>query len=391
MTVLRERTLHDPCTPFAVLDYSKMSRNIDRLGTRAQKLGVTLRPHLKTAKSIPVASSIFAGGAGPITVSTMAEAEAFADAGFKDIVYAVGLAPDKLDRVFNLLVRDVDLAVLVDSRQQAEAINRLTAATGQRIPTLIEIDCDGHRGGLEAGDPELVQLGLTLHGAGNFRGVLTHAGGSYSARSQQALVKAAENECDVANRAAEMLRNSNVPCSVVSIGSTPTAHTAMDLKGVTELRAGNYVFFDLVMAGLGVCETEDIALSIVVTVIGHRHDKGWTITDGGWMAVSRDRGTENQRLDQGYGVVTSLGGAVVEDLIVAEVTQEHGILALRSGSRADVPHFAVGTRLRVLPNHACATAAQHAEYEVVRLETSPGDKSTSGATIDAVWPRVSGW
>jgi D-serine deaminase-like pyridoxal phosphate-dependent protein len=149
---------------------------------------------------------------------------------------------------------------------------------------------------------------------------------------------------------------------------------------VNEVRVGVYVFNDLVMAGLGVCGLQDIAISVVASVIGHQADRGWVITDGGWMAMSRDRGTARQGVDQGYGVVCDEAGQPIEDLIVADANQEHGIIARRGGGKIDLARFPIGARVRVLPNHACATAAQHAEYHVMR-----GDR-----IVDA-WERFGGW
>jgi D-serine deaminase-like pyridoxal phosphate-dependent protein len=122
-------------------------------------------------------------------------------------------------------------------------------------------------------------------------------------------------------------------------------------------------------------------LSVVVTVIGHRPDKGWVVTDGG-MATSRDRGTARQEVDQGYGLVTDLDGVLVPDLLMTDASQEHGILTIRPGSADPPPHLPVGTRVRILPNHACATAAQHDGYHVV---------DTGSLAIRAFWPRVRGW
>jgi D-serine deaminase-like pyridoxal phosphate-dependent protein len=366
-------TLDTPITPFLALDQGKVGTNIARLRSR---LGVPLRPHLKTAKSVEVARMLFDGQTGPITVSTLAEAESFADNGFTDILYAVGIAPDKLDRVVTLRERGVDLVVLLDSVAQADAVSR------QGIPALIEVDCDGHRGGVVPGDPVVAEIAMTLHNGGSeARGVLTHAGESYFADSPEALVAAAENERSVAVQVAEFLRSEGFPAPVVSVGSTPTAHFAKDLTGVTDVRAGNFVFFDLVMAGIGVCDVQDIAMTVVTTVIGHRPDKGWILTDGGWMATSRDRGTARQPVDQGYGLVADLDGTLFDDLLMTDASQEHGILSMRPGSTADLPNLPVGTRLRVLPNHACATAAQHDQYQV-----------TDGSrAVRAVWPRIRGW
>ena len=149
---------------------------------------------------------------------------------------------------------------------------------------------------------------------------------------------------------------------------------------MSEFRAGVSVFFDLFQAGVGVCGLDDIALSVLATVIGHQREKGWTITDAGWMAMSRDRGTASQAVDQGYGVVCGLDGALLGDVIVVGANQEHGIVAPRPGSGAAAPDLPIGARVRVLPNHACATAAQYDRYHVVR----------DGAVVGE-WPRFGGW
>jgi D-serine deaminase-like pyridoxal phosphate-dependent protein len=168
---------------------------------------------------------------------------------------------------------------------------------------------------------------------------------------------------------------------VVSVGSTPTALFAANLDGVTELRVGVYVFHDLVMAGLGVCAVEDIAIGVLTSVIGHQPARGQLIVDAGWMALSRDRGTQAQAVDQGYGLVADAAGVSLGDLVVTAANQEHGIVARRDGGPLDVARFPIGTLLRVLPNHACATAAQHGAYQVV-------DGSDA---VQAVWPRFGGW
>ncbi|AEM84390.1 DSD1 family PLP-dependent enzyme [Streptomyces violaceusniger] len=378
-------TLADPDTPFAVVDVHKALRNIDRLAARADHLGVALRPHVKTAKSLEVAALVHGGSPHPVTVSTLAEAEAFADGGYTDITYAVGIAPHKLPRVIALLRRGVTLRVLLDSTEQADCVAEASRREGISIPTQIEIDCDGHRGGLKTDAPALVDIARTLHDAGCLDGVLTHAGESYFAYSAEEQRLAAKNERDTAVAAAEKLRAAGLPVTTVSVGSTPTAHAAEDLTGVTELRAGNYVFFDLVMAGLGVCQVDDLALSVVVTVIGQRPEYGWIVTDGGWMAMSRDRGTAAQPRDQGYGLVTDLAGHLISGLVMSAASQEHGTIIARDG--ATLPDLPVGTRLRVLPNHACATAAQHRGYHVI----DSGPTATDAPAVQAVWHRISGW
>ncbi|MEX3314212.1 DSD1 family PLP-dependent enzyme [Sulfitobacter sp. PS-8MA] len=364
-----------PDTPALLLDEARMQRNITRLARHADALGVALRPHLKTAKSIDVARRLTGGTPGPITVSTLAEAEVFFAAGHSDILYAVGIAPQKLPRVQALRDKGCDLVVILDNAAQARAVAEAA------VPAMIEIDSDGHRGGLRPDDPALVEVGRILQAAQCLRGVMTHAGESYTVRGREAHADFAEQERKAAVTAAETLRAADLPCPVVSIGSTPTAHAARDLSGVTELRAGVYMFFDLVMAGIDVCSQDDIAMSVLTTVIGHQPAKGWTMIDAGWMALSRDRGTAAQEVDQGYGVVCDEDGRVLTDYIVASANQEHGIIALREGASQPPLDLPVGTRLRILPNHACATAAQHDRYHLL-----PQD----GGAFD-VWPRFNGW
>lgn len=370
-------------TPSLILDEGRMLRNIARLRAHVEALGVPLRPHLKTVKSVDVARRVLEDGTGPATVSTLREAEVFADAGVRDILYAVGIAPQKLPRVLAIRAAGCDLSVMVDSTEQAEAVATASREAGDAIPVLIEIDSDGHRSGILPDDPLLISIGRILaEGGAELRGVLTHAGESYGVVGAEALAEFAERERRAAVAAAEALRAAGLPSPVVSVGSTPTAHFARDLSGVTEVRAGNYVFFDLVMAGIGVCTPDDIAISVLTSVIGHQRQRELIIVDAGWMALSRDRGTSAQAVDQGYGLVCDVDGQVLEDLVVVGANQEHGLISVRPGSDGRLPDLPVGSRLRILPNHACATAAQFDGYEV--LPDAPGASLT-------YWPRFRGW
>jgi len=376
-------TLGDLATPCLVLDADRMERNIARLRARLDGLGVSLRPHLKTAKSVEVARRVMTSPAGPATVSTLKEAEQFVAAGVRDIIYAVGIVPAKLPQVLALRAQGADVAVVLDTVEQAHAVAQASRNAGMRIPALIEIDCDGHRSGVLPGDKQrLVDIGRALQDGAELRGVLTHAGGSYTARGAEALQQCAEAERRSVVDAAAILREAGLACPVLSVGSTPTAHNATNLAGVTEVRAGVFVFFDLVMAGVGVCRVDDIALSVLATVIGHQREKGWILVDAGWMAMSQDRGTRKQEIDQGYGLVCDTAGVPYADLIVADANQEHGIITVRPSSGGVLPDLAIGDRVRILPNHACATGAQHRAYHVVR---GASDK------VEAEWPRFGGW
>ncbi|MEQ1517747.1 MAG: alanine racemase, partial [Usitatibacteraceae bacterium] len=294
-------------------------------------------------------------------------------------LYAVGISPQKLARVMAMRAKGIDLRIITDNLDMAQAI--AGSAAGGALPTLVEIDVDGHRAGLAYDDANALAAVAAALGV-NFAGILTHAGGSYSLSDPQLLEQAAQSEMERAVHAADLLRRKGHVPGIVSIGSTPTGFSARCLADVTEFRAGVYVFCDLVMHGIGVCAKSDIALSVLTTVIGTYPDRGIAIVDAGWMALSRDRGTQEQAIDQGYGAVCDIDGNPLIDVLVTQANQEHGIIAIRSGSTARLPNFNVGDRLRILPNHACATAAQHARYAVV---------NSNSAEIVANWERFGGW
>jgi D-serine deaminase-like pyridoxal phosphate-dependent protein len=370
-------------TPAALIALPRMQRNIARMQQRADALGVRFRPHVKTSKCADVVDAQRAAGANGITVSTLKEAETFFGHGVSDILYAVSMAAHRLPPAMTLRQRGCALQILTDSLEGAEAIAAYGRQHGHAFEVLIEIDTDGHRSGIKPADDSLLAIGRVLHEGGmRLAGVLTHAGSSYELHEAAAIAALAEQERAGCVLAAERLRAAGLPCPVVSVGSTPTALHAASLEGVTELRAGVYVFFDLVMQNVGVCGTDDIALSVLTTVIGHQADKGWAIVDAGWMAMSRDRGTAKQQHDYGYGQVCTVDGVPIPGYVLSSANQEHGIVS-REESTADMDiakRFPTGTRLRILPNHACATGAQFPEYHAL----------ADDGTLQT-WSRFRGW
>ncbi len=370
-------------TPAAIIDGTRMTANITRMQSRMNALGIKFRPHVKTSKSLAVATRQRDAGAIGITVSTLKEAEQFFAGGFTDILYAVCIAPNKIEHAAALMARGCALQVLVDSIEAASALALKARTSGQQFQVLIEIDTDGRRSGVKPDEDRLHDIARILHeGKCELLGVMTHAGSSYDCTTPAALLEKANQERDLCVHAATRLRAAGFACPVVSVGSTPTALSATDLAGVTEVRAGVYVFFDLVMAGVGVCSTDNIALSVLTSVIGHQPDKGWLIVDAGWMAMSRDRGTEKQAVDCGYGMVCDSQGVPIDGLRFSSANQEHGIISVGNTGNA-LARFPIGTLLRILPNHACATGAQFPEYNVIH-------DGNSGGRIET-WPRFYGW
>jgi D-serine deaminase-like pyridoxal phosphate-dependent protein len=374
----KPRTILELPTPALILNLRRLERNAARMRDKIRELGVTLRPHVKTSKSIDVLK-VLAGADAPITVSTLAEARYFFEHGVTDILYAVGIAPVKLPEVADLIRAGCKLRIILDTVDAAEAVRQFVATESVPIEALIEIDSDGHRAGVAPTDPELIEIGRTL--GDNLAGVMTHAGASYDCRTRDEFEAMAEQERALTVEAADRLRAAGLNCGIVSVGSTPTLHYARSLDGVTEARAGVYAFGDLVQTELGTCGMGDIAIGVLASVIGHNRHHGRVLIDAGFLALSRDRGTAEMPLDWGYGAVCDpVNGEMLGDVTVSSTNQEHGIITSRSGE-IDFSRFPIASRVMVLPNHACATAAAYDRYFV----------SEEGERIVDVWERVNGW
>ncbi len=373
-------TLERLATPCLVLERGKLARNLIRMAAALSMRGVALRPHLKTAKCIEIARLAATNPPGPITVSTLREAEYFAHHGWKDIFYAVGLGPSKLERVVALLRAGVRLVTMVDHPDAAAAI----AACAQReeiaFRTVIEIDCGEHRGGIAPDSATLLTIAQTL--GANFAGVATHGGQSYGEHTKEGFAKVAEAEVAALRAAAMRLHAAGFTSEIRSLGSSPTAIVGVDLSGVTELRAGVYMFWDAFQAGIGACSLNDVALSVLAEVIGRPAERpNEFLIDAGAFALSKDISTAALPAAQnaGYGWVCNLAGEHLPEMRVTRVWQEHGLVVSATPLPSDA--FRIGDRVRILPNHACPTAAAHDRYFVV----------AGSNEIVGEWTRVNGW
>jgi len=217
--------LADLPTPALILDRGVLAANCAKMAQRAAALGVRLRPHLKTAKSAEAARIATAGQFGGITVSTLAEARYFAERGFRDLTYAVGIAPGKLDEIARLQAAGARLQLLTDDLAGVAAVAARAAAPGAQFDLLIEIESGGGRGGVLPESAALLEIGGAIAAAPGLSllGVLTHAGQSYLCRGAEAIAAVAEEERLAAVRAAERLRDAGLPCPVVSVGATTRA------------------------------------------------------------------------------------------------------------------------------------------------------------------------
>lgn len=373
-------------TPCILLEQQKLLRNIKNMQDKAESCQVALRPHLKTSKCADIAR-LFNGTSGPqsITVSTLREAEYFAEHGYQNILYAVSLEPGKFRRLAKLYRRNVEVIVILDSLEVAQALQEFCAAEGLTVSVMIEVDVDGHRAGVTPEDSRLVTLAEMLSAAKNiyFSGLMTHGGGSYDCHSWSEVEQHAALEQRKILDAAQRCRESGIAIPKISIGSTPTVVAADNFDGIDEIRPGVFVFFDLFQMQLGACHFDDIALSVLCSVVAHKKEQNRIIVDAGGLALSKDRSTAGAAHDMGYGLVADINGVAIQpELLVSEVNQEHGIIDLPTEAKCD--DYPVGTRLRIFPNHACMTAAAYEGYVVLQ-------GSSMSQTSLGYWARCNGW
>lgn len=369
-------------TPRLLLDKDRLEQNAARFLKRAEDTGVKLRPHLKTAKSEQVAGIATGGRKSGITVSTLKEAEYFAANGYSDILYAVGITPNKFGKVQQIQITTGQMVTLItDDLSVARAAVAFSDSADAPLEFLIEIDCGEHRGGLDAHSEDLLQIAHVFDQSQNvtLRGVMTHAGHSYATNDPSEIAEIAEAERRAAVSAAERLRAAEYACDVVSAGSTPTFLYGRSFEGLTEMRCGVYLFYDLAQQSRGICGLDEIAIFVLATVIGHNRSNGLITIDAGAFALSKDTSANTFNPDAGFGYVCDPAtGLRLDTLSVRMVHQEHGTIPVPNDIWFE--RLPVGSQVRILPNHACPTAAAFDGYCVMQNNSQVAE-----------WARVNGW
>ena len=353
-------------TPSLVLDIAKVKRNAERMSRRIKKFGADLRPHIKTHKCIEVARIQTAGHSGAVTVSTLAEARAFAANGFSQITYAIPIESGKFDEAIEIS-RDCELSLITDDIDVPDQLNAAAKQANVILNLFLKVDCGYHRCGVEPTTHEATEIPRRISNASNLRfaGILTHAGHSYNCQAKPELLALAKHERDLMADFGEALRKEVGQVPIVSIGSTPTITSVDHLDGIDEVRPGNYIFFDAFQATLGSCSFDDCALTVLASVVHRDRDRRKVIIDAGAIALSKDRGPVGLNPDCGYGKVLDLEEKDL-NLTVSEMSQEHGVIIAKDENVFD--RLRIGSRVRVLANHSCLTAAQHSHYNVLEGE-----------------------
>ncbi len=351
-------------TPHILLDYERLQANIRLIQNIADARGVNLRPHIKTHKCLEIAQLQTNAGAAGVTASKVDEALVFIENGIRSVTVAYPLVvASKLDRLIAAAhAHDADLRLIVDSPAGVNAIACAAEKHQKQIDVFLKIDVGLHRCGLTEGDPHMVGLvqNIVQEPALNFVGLLSHAGHTYGSEDMESARKIAQEECEIMKRVRAKLECAGIDVAEVSVGSTPGTLASDSYDGITEIRPGNYVFMDRMPLRLKLIEPNQIALSVLATVVSRNAD--YFIIDAGSKTLSSDKGAHGMAGMEGFGL--AYPADLFEDkdyeMIVAKLSEEHGFVT-RKGLDLEI-----GAQLRIVPNHACVVANLLDTYAVLK-------------------------
>ncbi|WP_188207939.1 alanine racemase [Alkalibacillus aidingensis] len=338
-------------TPSLLLHEEKLERNMQRISDFVQSQGIALRPHTKTHKSVEIAKRQVQGGAVGVTVAKLDEAEVLIDGGIDHVFIAYPLtAPKKVERLKALSAR-AGLIASVDSRVGADLLS--DAFSEAPLEVWIKVNSGLNRCGVEPENEtlELAQYISTLPGL-KLTGLYTHAGHSYAAKSEEQRFEIAKQEAESIVKSAELCEEKGIPIPNRSVGATPTFMESGKASGITEVRPGNAVFFDMVQVGLGVAKIEDCALTVLATVVAKHRDR--LVIDAGSKALSLEQGVHGNKSVVGFGHVVGY-----PDLVIERLSEEHGVIPVDGYTPLDI-----NDTVEIIPNHACVVANLFNRYTI---------------------------
>ncbi|MFI0425035.1 alanine racemase [Spongiactinospora sp. 9N601] len=340
-------------TPALLIDRDRLIANITGMAARAASAGVALRPHFKASKCLEVARLQLDHGAIGFTCATPAEVTALLDAGINDLVWAhQPVGPAKA-----AFAARTGVTVALDSAEIARPLAEAARAAGRRVPYLIELDTGLGRAGVAPEHATALAAELAALPGLEMRGVLTHEGHLMTYLGDRAgMERAGRQVGEVVIAVAAELRAAGHPCEIVSVGSTPGAATATPfVPGVTETRAGTYVFYDGNQVALGTADLTRTALTVLTRVASVQR-AGTAIVDAGLKAMSSDASVTGA----GFGRVLDM-----PSLAFSRANEEHGYL-----TGPDAAALEVGRTLRLLPNHGCGVVNMWSHAYVVTGDTA---------------------
>jgi D-serine deaminase-like pyridoxal phosphate-dependent protein len=337
-------------TPVAIVDLGPVEDNIARMQTHCTKLGLKLRPHIKTHKLPILAHKQLQAGAVGITCQKIGEAEVMAAAGIKDILISYNLmGQSKIERLAQV-ASQARISVAIDNQVALSALGAAAKIAGSEIGVLIEFDSGSKRTGVQS-PQEIVELARKMSKFPHLRflGLMTYPSSPTLA--------------DWIKKVRPMLKAEDLKLKVISAGGTPATWQGLGHESLTEVRPGTYVYNDRMMLGYRVAKLKDCALNILATVIS-RPTSDRAVIDAGSKTFSSDR--LPAELGTGFGYVLEYPQAIVE-----RFNEEHGMIDLSRCTKKP----AIGERLRIIPNHACVVTNLHDEIVAHR-----------DGLVEAVWP-----
>ncbi|XP_039612785.1 D-threo-3-hydroxyaspartate dehydratase isoform X1 [Polypterus senegalus] len=367
-------SIEELLTPAFIVDLQKVQRNANVMIDRFKKLGVQLRPHMKTHKTIECGHIMTGGTRRCIVVSTLAEAFFFANHGFDDILYAFSLSLDKIDKCAELSERLDLFHVLFDNMTVLEALKKKPLKEGKLWRVWLKLDCENGRAGVLHTEAAAVDLAKAISESSGIElsGVYAHCGNTYKCSGAQEIQAVAQRTISAVLSFGEKLKSAGISCPKFTTGSTPSCSLPVEDMGLlNEVHPGNYIFYDLQQYLLGSCKMEDVAVRVLTRVVGHCPHRNQLLVDCGWTALSLH---SLGHLQTGFAMIDGH-----PDLKLLGMTQEHGIIEPVSG-QLDYAKFPLGSLLSIIPYHSCAAAAMHPTYFV-----------HSEGKVVATWKPVRGW
>ncbi len=347
--------------PTVLVDEARVRANIALLAERAQTRGVRLRPHVKTHQAPMIAAWMRDAGVTAITVSSLDMAAGFAAHGWEDITVAILVNPRQVTDIAALAAR-VRLGVLVD---RADVVRALETPSGRPLRAWVKIDAGYGRTGIpwedNAGITGVVRA-IAARADLEYAGLLTHAGQSYHAQGADAAAQVFVTVRVRMQAARSAVVATGLPAGEISVGDTPGCVSTADWQGVDEVRAGNFVFFDLMQHRAGICAARRIACAVACPVLGVYPDDGRLVVHGGAVHLSKERLASDD--GESYGEVMTLReeglgevglGALWPRMRVVSLTQEHGVIR---GDAETIAALKPGDVVLIAPVHSCLAAEQ---------------------------------
>jgi|SRR5699024_5963652 len=338
---MTEKDISNVSTPALLLDLEQLEKNIQDIAEISKSYGVNYRPHIKTHKSADIAKRQIDVGAIGLTVAKVGEAEVMAELGIDDILIAFPISePSQLERI-QVLREKSKITLMIDSSEQSDKVSEFFDEANP-LPVWIKVNSGLNRCGVEPKE-EVVELAKHIQSQLSLKleGVFTHAGHAYGANSIDNIKQIAADEVQAVRESAEMCEKAGIPIENRSVGSTPTFKHYTDMEGITEIRPGNAVFYDMVQVGLGVTEKEYCALTVLSSVVSIQ--KGRVVLDAGSKTLALDKGAHGNDSIQGHGQIIDH-----EDMVIEKLSEEHGVIPTELTNA-----FELGEKVTIIPNHAC--------------------------------------